>query len=131
MKKVLQNKTYGFYVTLVIIALSVVMAIVYAAMYRSSTYMSWKAFAALLIGAGLALAISFTGLAKWANVIVALGDFIGLLLYVYAIYFYVSSVMVAIQGSVFSMQFKVVTAGLVILFVANLVNVFLKQVKEE
>ena len=129
-KKLFQDKSYGFYVTLVLIALSILMAIVYAALYRSSSYMSWKAFAAILVGAG-ALVLAFTKFAKWSNVFVALGDFAGLLLYAYAIYFYVSSIMVGIQGSSFSSQFIIVTAGLAVLFVVNLINVFLKQVKED
>ena len=130
-QKLLEGKKSGFYVTLVLIALSIVMAIVYAVLYRSSSYMSWRAFAAILVGAVLALGLGFTKLAKWSNAVVALGDFLGLLLYIYAIYFYVSSIMVGIQGSRFSWQFLVVTVGLAVLFVLNLVNVFLKQVKED
>ena len=129
--KLFQDKSYGFYVTLVLIALSILMAIVYAVLYRSSSYMSWKAFAVILVGAGAALVLAFTKFAKWSNVFVALGDFAGLLLYAYAIYFYVSSIMVGIQGSSFSSQFIIVTAGLAVLFVVNLINVFLKQVKED
>ena len=130
MKKLLEGKCVGFTVTLVLIALSLLLAGVYAVSFRGSSYMSWKAFGAIVAGACLALALGFTKCAGWANVVVALGDFIGLLLYAYASYFYVSSVMVGIQGSTFSSQFITVTAGLAVLFAANLVNVFLRQVKE-
>ncbi len=130
MKKLMQGKSRGFCLTLALIVLSIVMAVVYAVLYSKSSYMSWKAFWAIIIGAVLALALAFTKLAKWSNAVVALGDFLGLLLYVYGIYFYVSSVMVGIQGSRFSSQFMVVTVGLAALFVLNLINVFLRQVKE-
>lgn len=130
MKKLLEGKRAGFYVTLVLIALSLLLAAVYALTFRASSYMSWRAFGAIVAGAVLALALGFTNLANWSNAVVALGDFIGLLLYAYASYFYVSSVMVGIQGSRFSPQFIFVTAGLAVLFLANLVNVFLGQVKE-
>ena len=130
MKKLLEGKRTGFYVTLVLIVLSLLLAAVYALAFRASSYMSWRAFTAIVVGAVAALALGFTGLAKWANVFVALGDFIGLLLFAYASYFYVSSVMVGIQGSRFSPQFIFVTAGLAVLFLVNLVNVFLGQVKE-
>lgn len=131
MKKLFENKRAGFYVTLAVIVLSVILAAVYAKMYAGSQYMSWPAFWCTLGGAVLALALGFTKLAKWSNVVVALGDFLGLLFYIYGIYFYVSVVYAGIQAGSFNTQFIVCTVGFVLLLVINLVNVFLKQVKEE
>ena len=108
----LKDKGCGFYFTLVLIAASLITAVVYAGLYNGSRYMSWPA-------------------AKWSCAVLALADFAGLLLYVYGIYFYVSIVMVGIQASTFNWQFKLCTVMFVALLIANIVNVFLKQTKEE
>ena len=131
MKRLFENKKPGFYVTLVLIVLSVLLAAVYAKMYAGSQYVSWPAFWSTLGGAVLALVLGFTKMAKWSNVAVALGDFLGLLFYIYGIYFYVSVVYAGIQAGSFNTQFIFCTAGFVILLLANLVNLFLVQVKEE
>lgn len=131
MKNYLKGKSYGFYVTLALIVATVVTAIAYAVLYNGSRYFSMPAV--LFMGGGVvaALALSCTRLAKWANAVLALADFVATLLYIYGIYFYVSIVMVGIQASTFSWQFLVCTALFVVLLVANVVNVFLKQVEEE
>lgn len=130
-KEIFKGKSFGFYVTLALIAATVVTAILYAVLYNGSRYFSMPAVLVMVAGAVAALAVALTKHAKWANVILALADFIGLLLYVYGIYFYVSIVMVGIQASTFSWQFILCTAIFVVLLVANVVNVFLEQVKEE
>lgn len=130
-KELLKDKSFGFYVTLALAAISVIGALVYAVLYNGSEYFSMPAMLAFVGGAVAALAVAFTKHAKWACAVLALADFIGLLLYVYGIYFYVSVVMVGIQASTFSWQFILCTAMFVGLLVANVVNVFLKQVKEE
>jgi hypothetical protein len=129
--KFLVNKSYGFYITLALIILSIISAIVYAIMYNGSRYMSWLAVGFMLGGAVISIILAFTKAAKWSCVTMALADFIALLLYVYEIYFYVSIVMVGIQASTFNSQFKVSVAIFIALLVANVVNVFLKQVKED
>lgn len=127
----LKDKSYGFYVTLVLIVLSLTAALTYAALYNGSRYMSWPAAGIMLGGVALALVLAFTKLSKWSYAVLALADFAGLLFYVYGIYFYVSVVMVGIQASTFNWQFKFCTAMFVGLLVVNIVNVFLKQTKEE
>ena len=122
MKKLLENKSYGFYVTFVSVVASIVCAAVYASMYSGSRYMEWPAVVAMLVGAAVSLVLMFTKKAGWAN---------AFLYYVYGIYFYVSVVMVGIQATGFNSQFRVCTAMFAVLQVLNLVNVFLKQVKEE
>lgn len=127
----LKDKGCGFYFTLVLIAASLITAAVYAGLYNGSRYMSWPAVGIMLAGTAAALILAFTKLAKWSCAVLALADFAGLLLYVYGIYFYVSIVMVGIQASTFNWQFKLCTVMFVALLIANIVNVFLKQTKEE
>ena len=131
MKKLLENKSYGYYVTLVLSVLSVVIAVVYAVMYNGSRYMSVPAAILPIVGAVAAVGLGFVpGGAKAANAVLALCDFVALLFYIYGIYFYVSVVLVGIQASSFNGQFVTCTGAFVGLLIANLVNVFLKQVKE-
>ena len=92
MKKLLENKSHGFYVTFVSVVASIVCAAVYASMYSGSRYMEWPAVVAMLVGAAVSLVLMFTKKAGWA---------------------------------------RVCTAMFAVLQVLNLVNVFLKQVKEE
>lgn len=129
-KKLFEQKSYGFYLTLVLIAASLVCGVIYTVLYGSSIYMSWPTTICTISGAVLALALAFTPYAKWSCAVLALADFIGLLTYIYGIYFYISIVLVGIQASTFNFQFKFCTAAFVILLVLNIVNVFLKQTKE-
>lgn len=129
--RLLKDKSYGFYVTLGLIVASLAVSLIYMALYNGSRYMSWSAVGIMLAGAAIALVLAFTKLAKWSCVVLALADFAGLLLYVYGIYFYVSIVMVGIQASTFNWQFQLCTVMFIVLLVANVVNVFLKQTKEE
>ena len=131
MKKLLENKSYGFYVTFVSVVASIVCAAVYASMYSGSRYMAWPAVVAMLVGAAASLVLMFTKKAGWANAVIAVADFVAFLYYVYGIYFYVSVVMVGIQATGINSQFRVCTTMFAVLQVLNLVNVFLKQVKEE
>ena len=100
-------------------------------MYSGSRYMEWPAVVAMLVGAAVSLVLMFTKKAGWANAVIAVADFVAFLYYVHGIYFYVSIVMVGIQATGFNSQFRVCTAMFAVLQVLNLVNVFLKQVKEE
>lgn len=118
-------------VTFVSVVASIVCAAVYASMYSGSRYMEWPAVVAMLVGAAVSLVLMFTKKAGWANAVIAAADFVAFLYYVYGIYFYVSVVMVGIQATGFNSQFRVCTAMFAVLQVLNLVNVFLKQVKEE
>lgn len=126
-----KDKSYGFYVTLALIVVTVVAAIVYSVLYNGSRYFAPQAAGFMLGGAVLALVMCFTKAAKWASAVLALADFIALLFYINGIYFYVSIVMVGIQASTFNWQFQLCTVIFVALLVVNVVNVFLKQVKEK
>ena len=92
--------------------------------------MSWGAFAVMLVGAVVAAALPFFKLTKWSCVVLAVTNFVALLLYAYYIYFYVSIVLVGIQASSFSWQFILCTTLFVVLLVGGIANVFLKQEKE-
>ena len=130
-KKFFESKSYGFYVSIGLAVLSLVTAIVYASLFHMSRYMSWGAFAVVIVGVVLAAVLPFLKQAKWSCCAIALADFIALLLYAYNIYFYVSVVMVGIQASTFSPQFLACTSLFAILLVLNIANVFLKQEKTE
>ncbi len=131
MKKLLGNKSYGYYITLALSVLSVVTAVVYLVMYNGSRYMSAPAAVLPIVGAVAAVGLGFVrGGGKAANAVLALCDFVALLFYIYGIYFYVSVVMVGIQASSFNSQFVICTVLFVVLLIANLINVFLKQEKE-
>lgn len=129
-KTLLKGKSYGFFVTLALIVLTVVTGIVYCVNYSGSRYMSVPAAVLLFVGAAAALALCLTKWAGWANAVLALCGFAALLFYIYGIYFYVSIVMVGIQASSFNSQFVTTTALFVVLLALNIINVFLKQVKE-
>lgn len=130
-KTLLKGKSYGFFVTLALIALTVATGVIYCINYSGSRYMSVPAAVFLFAGAAAALVLGFTKWAGWANAVLALCGFVALLFYVYGIYFYVSIVMVGIQASSFNQQFITCTALYLVLLVLNIVNVFLKQVKKE
>ena len=131
MKKLFENKAYGYYITLLLSVLSVVTAFVYLAMYNGSRYMSMPAAILPIVGGVAAVLLGFVrGGGKCANAILALCDYAALLFYIYGIYFYVSVVLVGIQASSFNSQFVTCTILFVGLLVANLINVFLKQEKE-
>ena len=131
MKKLLENKSYGYWITLALSVLSVVTAVVYMVMYNGSRYMSMPAAILPIVGAVAAVGLGFVrGGGKCANAVLALCDFVALLFYIYGIYFYVSVVLVGIQASSFNSQFVICTALFAVLLIANLINVFLKQEKE-
>ena len=70
MKKLLENKSCGFYVTFVSVVASIVCAAVYASMYSGSRYMEWPAVVAMLVGAAVSLVLMFTKKAGWANAVI-------------------------------------------------------------
>ena len=131
MKKLFENKAYGYYITLLLSVVSVVTAVVYIVHYNGSRYMSMPAAILPIVGAVAAVILGFVrGGGKCANAILALCDFVALLFYIYGIYFYVSVVLVGIQASSFNSQFVICTTLFAGLLIANLINVFLKQEKE-
>lgn len=79
-KNFLRNKTLAFYIAVCVAGISVVAAILYAAAFSDlSKYMSWLAFAFLLLAPVAFLALSFFGLARIGAAALALLDFAALL----------------------------------------------------
>lgn len=132
-KSFLSQKRYGFYVTLCVSILAIVAAIVYAANYHDYlAMMSWPAFILLLVLACLSIALTFLKwTAPWAQIPVAIGSLVALLLFIQAMYNYVVVVMVGIDLAGFSPQFITCSVLFGLTFVAAVANIFFGQVKEE
>ncbi len=131
-KNYFKDKSYGFYVTIAVFLLTLVTVIVYGDAYGSNDrYMSWVG-AGLMI-AGLVIAIVLTALKQheWVPPVLALANFIALLLYVTKIYNYVAVVMVGIDVASFSVQFISCTVMFSILIVVSVADIFFKQSKKE
>ena len=127
----LSGRSYGFYVTLGTVVLSVVTAIVYAALYSNTPrFMSWPAFAVILAGGVLALILLLLRFGQIASAVVALADLAGLLLFIRVIYNYVVVVMAGIDLSSFEARFIVCTVLFVLSLAAGIVSVFSRQTKE-
>jgi hypothetical protein len=131
LKAFFKDKSYGFYASVVVFVLSLITAIVYAANYSGTKEMSWAAFIIILVGLVAAVVLGVFGKYRWIPVAMAVADFAALLLFIKAVYFYVSVVLYGINGSAFSPQFTTSTVFLIITFVLSIANIFLKQVKDE
>lgn len=131
LKNYLKNKSYGFYVTVFVMLFTLVTLIVYANAYGSNDrYMSWAGFVIMLVGIVAAVGLTAFKLNDWVPPVLALANFIALMLYITKIYNYVVVVMVGIDVASFSTQFLSCTVLFAILIVASIANIFFKQVKE-
>ena len=119
------------YVTLAAMAIAVVTAVVYAVCYSATRYMSWAAFAILLVGVvlGLAmLALKMVDLTPW----LLLGTgVVGTMFFVYYIYFFISSVAVGIQFSGFPPEFFATVVLFALTVLAAVVAIFVPQTSEK
>ena len=131
MKNFMANKPLGFRVTLVTMALSLVTALVYLAIYSSSRYMSWQAFGIMVAGVAVAAVLIGLKQVRFAPSALLLGDFLSLLFYVYYIYFYISSVATGIQFSGFPLEFFVNAVLYGLSLVLSIAFVFMRQTIEE
>lgn len=131
-KNFFKTKSYGFYVTVAVAVLTLITSIVYADSYgRNERYMSWAGFAIMLAGILVAAGLVALKRGEFAPPVLALANFIALMLYITNIYNYVVVVMVGIDISSFSTQFVSCTTLFAILLVASVANIFFKQSKEE
>ena len=126
-----KGKAVGFYVTLGLIFASLITAIVYIACFFGTDEMNYVSFAILLLGAIASGALVFFKKYTIASYVVASSIFLALLFYIYAVYYYVSVVLVGIDLDHFSAQFIITTIFFLLSFIVGVVNVFLPQVKEE
>ena len=131
MKNFMANKPLGFRVTLVTMALSLVTALVYLAIYSSSRYMSWQAFGIMVAGVAVAAVLIGLKQVRFAPSALLLGDFLSLLFYVYYIYFCISSVATGIQFSGFPLEFFVNAVLYGLSLVLSIACVFMRQTIEE
>lgn len=131
MKNFMANKPLGFRVTLVTMALSLVTALGYLAIYSSSRYMSWQAFGIMVAGVAAAAVLIGLKQVRFAPSALLLGDFLSLLFYVYYIYFYISSVATGIQFSGFPLEFFVNAVLYGLSLVLSIACVFMRQTVEE
>lgn len=130
MKDIFRNKARGFYVTLACMALALITAIVYASTYTTSRYMSWPAFGIMLAGVALAAGMILLKLERFVPSALLVTNFLSLLLFVYYIYFYISSVVTGIQFSGFSLEFFVNIILYIATLAVSVVCVFLPQTNE-
>ena len=128
-KKLFEGKKYGFYVSLAIMVLSLVTGIVYISCYNGTDEFNTWSFAFLIIGIVLSAGLLAFKKERAAADVLGLCVFLGVLFYIYAIYYYVSVVMVGIDLDHFSNEFIVTTTFFVITLVLALVNMFLPQAK--
>lgn len=127
-----KKKSYGFYVTIAVIIMTIVTMIVYSQEYGSvARYMSWEAI--WVMGAGLivALALTIFNLGEWGAAVLAICNFVGLMQYITKIYNYVVVVMVGIDVNTLSSQFITCTVFFAILVVISLANIFFRQEKKK
>ena len=124
-KDFFKAKGYGFYATVFVSLLSLVAAIVYAATYQNtSRFMSWAAFAVILIGVVLALLLSVTRFGEFAPAVLAAADFAALMLFIKIIYNYVAVVMVGIDLTSFEPRFIACTVLFALCVVMSIACIF-------
>jgi len=132
MVKFFRNKGIGFYLTLVLVALAVITAAVYADSYaKYPNHMSWTAVGLLAGGAAVALVLSLINkLSNWAPWVQVFSIFSSLMLFVQHLYSYVVVVVVGIDLNTFTPQFILCSVLYGVSVVLSIVNIYLKQVKE-
>ena len=131
-KNFFKSKSYGFYVTVAVVLLTLITSIVYADSYgKNERYMSWAGFAVMLAGIFVAAGLTAFKRCEFAPQGLALANFVARMVYITNFYNYVVVVMVGIDISSFSTQFIACTTLFAILLVASVANIFFKQSKEE
>ena len=124
---IFQKKSYGFYVSAVVILLTIVTMLVYIDAYGSNErYISWLGVGFMIAGVVLGVVLN---LGDWATAAMAICNFVGLMQYITKIYNYVVIVMVGIDINTLSTQFISCTVLFSLLAVLSIANVFFKQNK--
>jgi hypothetical protein len=134
MKKFLENKNYGFYVTCGLALLSILTAIVYAVSYKDfysagKLVLSWAAFWLLLGWIVVAVVLNVLKLEKYENYVAGLCGLLAFIFFVYKIYYYVSVMAVGIDAT-FDGKFFFNLILFILVWLGSLANVFFPQVKE-
>ena len=123
-KEYFADKKYGFYVLLSSMLLSLITMIVYAASFGRTRYMSWAAFAVLLVGIVLAAVLIVFKFQRFAPALMFVVTLVALMLFIYYIYFFVSSVMTGIQFSGFPPEFFATVIFFALSLVTSIVSIF-------
>ena len=118
-----------FYVTLIAMIVAVATAAVYAVCYSATRYMSWAAFAILLVGVVLALALLALKMVDITPWLLLGTGVVGTMFFVYYIYFFISSVAVGIQFSGFPPEFFAVVILFALTVLTAAVAIFVPQSK--
>ena len=131
-KNYFKKKSYGFYVTLAVIVMTIITMIVYSSSYGSiDRYMSWTAIWFMAIGLIVGLALSILNFGEWGAAVLGICNFIGLMQYITKIYNYVVVVLVGIDVNTLSSQFITCTVCFAILVVISIANIFFRQEKKK
>ena len=131
-KNFFKRKSYGFYVSLAVVVMTIITMSVYSASYGSvDRYMSWAAIGVMIAGMIAGLALSVLNLGEWGAAVMAICNFVGLMQYITKIYNYVAVVMVGIDVNTLSTQFIACTVCFAILVVLSIANIFFKQEKKK
>lgn len=131
-KNFFKRKSYGFYVSLAVIVMTIITMAVYSASYGNmARFMSWAAIGVMIAGIVVGLALSVLNLGEWGAAVMAITNFIGLSQYITKIYNYVAVVMVGIDINSFSSEFIACTVCFAILIVISVANIFFKQEKKK
>ena len=136
-KHFFKDKGVAFYMALGAAVLSLVAAILYAAVYGSmETYMSWTGFVFMLLSVLSFFALSLVGLAKYGAGGAAIFGFVGLILslgdtYGYFTSFAVSGGIPAVLGDDTAVVFIACAAMLLVSVIASCVAAWMPQKKQD
>ena len=82
-KNFFKRKSYGFYVSLAVIVMTIITMSVYSASYGMiDRYMSWAAIGVMVAGMVVGLALSVLNLGEWGAAVMAICNFVGLMQYI-------------------------------------------------
>jgi len=124
------DKGSGFYATLLAAVLSLVAAFVYMGAYSRTRYMSWAAFAIIIVGVVITVAMVFLKLIRFAPTVMLASIYLAFMFYIYYIYFYISSVVYGIQYSGFPAIFYINIAFFLLAIIVSIVSIFLSPYKK-
>ena len=131
LKKFMEGKKYGFYVTLALMLLALITGIIWVSTYGGTDEFSAWGFAFLIVGVVLSLVLAILKRERLAADVLGFCVLMGLLFYISAIYMYVSVVLVGIDADTFSSDFILNTTFFAITSVVALVNMFLPQASKK
>ena len=131
-KTFLSTKSFGFYVLVVSILLSIVAGVVYAVSYHAYVnYMSWLGFWMFIAGAAAGCLLMVFRLDEFAAGINAAGTFVGLCLFIRHIYMYVQNITGGLDVASVSSNFILSVVFIAIAVIVSVVSIFLPKKKKE